>query len=198
MMGLVALPFLFLACESSMDDHYRIPGWLKGSAYEVLQSEGRYTIFLKGIDRAGFKSIVGGKSILTVMAPNDSAFTAYLTQKYGAGTTIDELPLPELKKLIGFHLVYYAFDWSKLVNFRPVEGDGATEEDKSVKAGFYYKFRTKSSDGFSTEFNPATGDSVTVYHLERFLPIFSYRLFATKGIDAKYNYEYFYPNSKWT
>ncbi|MDP4278323.1 MAG: fasciclin, partial [Bacteroidota bacterium] len=41
-------------------------------------------------------------------------------------------------------------------------------------------------------------DSVSVYHLERFLPVFSYKLFQSKGLDAAYNYEYFYPNSKWT
>lgn len=37
-----------------------------------------------------------------------------------------------------------------------------------------------------------------VYHLERYLPVFSYRYFQTKGIDAKSNYEAFYPNSTWT
>ena len=34
--------------------------------------------------------------------------------------------------------------------------------------------------------------------MERFVPVFSHLFFKTKGIDAKSNYEYFYPNSSWT
>jgi uncharacterized surface protein with fasciclin (FAS1) repeats len=193
--GLLSLPWLFSSCENMLD-HYEIPDWLKGSAYEVLESEGNYSIFLEGVERSGYKDIVDGKSILTVMAPNDSAFTIYLQKK--GYSSISEMSDTELKKLIGFHLVYYAFNWDKLVNFRPYEGDGATEEEKSVLAGYYYKFRTKSSDAISREYNSALLDTVSVYHLERFLPIFSYEMFLTKGIDAQTNYEYFYPNSTWT
>jgi len=195
MMGLLTLPWLFTSCNN-MQDHYSIPDWLKGSAFEVLASKGNYTIFLEGVKKAGYESIVDGKSILTVMAPNDSAFTVYL-QKKGLNS-ISEMSDAELKKLIGFHLVYYAFDWEKFVNFRPNEGDGATEEQKAAMAGYFYKFRTKSSDAVTMEFDPVTNDTVSVYHLERFLPVFSYKLFETKAIDAKANYEYFYPDSKWT
>ncbi|HET9569968.1 MAG TPA: fasciclin domain-containing protein [Bacteroidales bacterium] len=195
MIGLLTLPLLVTSCNN-MEDHYRIPDWLKGSAFQVLESRGNYSIFLEGVKKAGYESIVDGKSILTVMAPNDSAFTVYLHKK--GLNSISEMNDTELKKLIGFHLVYYAFDWNKLVNFRPAEGDGATDEQKAVMAGYYYKFRTKSNDAISKEFNPALNDSVSVYHLERFLPVFSYQLFETKAIDAQYNYEYFYPNSHWT
>jgi uncharacterized surface protein with fasciclin (FAS1) repeats len=195
MLGLLALPWLFSSCEN-MDDHYGIPGWLKGSAYEVLESKGNYSIFLEGVKKAGYESIVDGKSILTVMAPSDSAFTVYLRDK--GYNSISDMSDTELKKLIAFHLVYYAFDWDKMVNFRPLEGDGATDEEKAVNAGYYYKFRTKSSDPIAKEYDSALGDSVSVYHFERFLPVFSYELFNTKGIDAKTNYEYFYPSSTWT
>lgn len=195
MIGLLSLPLLITSCNN-MQDHYSIPDWLKGSAFEVLEYDGKHTIFLEGVKRAGYESIVDGKSILTVMAPSDSAFTAYL-QKKGLNS-ISEMNETELKKLIGFHLVYYAFDWNKLENFRPTEGDGASEEQKAVNAGYYYKFRTKSSDAVSREFDPILNDTVSVYHLERFLPVFSHELFNTKAIDAKTNYEYFYPNSLWT
>jgi uncharacterized surface protein with fasciclin (FAS1) repeats len=195
MLGLMTLPWMFSSCNS-MDDHYGIPDWLKGSAYEVLQSKGNYNIFLEGVQKAGYESIVDGKSILTVMAPTDSAFTVYLNSK--GYHSISDMSDTELKKLIGYHLVYYAFDWDKLTNFRPMEGDGATDAEKEVLAGYYYKFRTKSSDPVSKEYSAALNDSVSVYHFERFLPVFSYELFQTKGIDAKSNYEYFYPNSVWT
>lgn len=192
------LLFVFLlltSCQDRMDDHYGVPSWMKGNTWETLEDEGNYSIFLKGIELSGYKSMVNGKSILTVMAPNDEAFSSYLSAHgYSDITAMDST---DLKKLIGFHLLYYSYNKDKLTNFRP-EGDAVTDEQAKVNAGLYYKFRTKSTSPTTMETDPSTGKNVTVYHLERFLPVFSYEFFNTKGIDAKYNYEYFYPNSTWT
>lgn len=202
--GLLGSALLSLALSSCIEDitddpHYAVPSTLKGSAYETLQKEGRYSTFLKGVDLTGYKPIVDGKSILTVMAPDDAAFATYLKEQgYG---TIDEMYAAnptEVKKLIGFHLLYYSLNWEKLVNFRPQEGDEATAEERMASAGYYYKFRTKSSDAINREWDPAQKDTVSVYHQERFMPVFNSKLFETKGIDAKYNYEYFFPTTSWS
>jgi len=188
---------LLASCSDKMLDYYKEPVWLKGSIYQVLEDRGNYSQFLKGIDLAGYKPMVNGKSILTVMAPTDASMTAYLNEHYGAGTTIESLSKDELKKLIGFHVLYYAFDRKKLINFRPNEGDAATDAQNDLNAGLFYKHRTKSQDTISLETDTA-GLPVHVYHLERFLPVFSYRMFQTKQIDPKYNYEYFFPNTTWS
>jgi hypothetical protein len=190
---LISLCFLLISCNK--DDYYATPSWLKGSIYQVLEQHGDYSIFLKGVELAKMKPMLDGKSILTVMAPNDSAFTVYLNEYYG-GKKIEDLPVNEISKLIGFHVLYYSFDKNKLINFRPADGDGASVADKNINAGLYYKFRTKSMDSISIEKDTA-GNDVSVYHLERFLPVFSYRMFQTKQIDAKTNYEYFFPNTQW-
>jgi uncharacterized surface protein with fasciclin (FAS1) repeats len=188
--------FMFNACEDKMDEHYEVPEWLKGNAWEVLEARGNYSVFLEGADLAGFRPVLEGKSLVTVMAPDDEAFAQYLS---AAGkSSVEDFSVEELKRLIGFHLMYYSYDKDMLVNFRPQEGDGATEEEKLVKAGLYYKHRTRSYEAPATETDPETGSDVTVYHNERLLPVLSYRMFDTKGIDAKYNYEYFYPSSEWT
>lgn len=192
-LGLIIL--VFNACESKMDEHYEVPGWLKGSAWEVLETRGNYTIFLQGAEMAGFKPILEGKSLVTVMAPDDEAFTAYL-QAQGK-QAISDFSEAELKKLIGFHLMYYSYDREMLTNFRPYDGDGATDEEKQASAGLYYKHRTRSYEAPSVEID-STGTEVMVYHNERLLPVFSSLLFQTKGIAAKYNYEYFYPSSEWS
>lgn len=186
----------FSSCqEDKMKEYFEEPSWLRGSIYDELKSSGDYTIFLAGIKRGGYDPIVKGKSILTVMAPDDEAMTAYLNKHY-PGETIESLPVDEVKKLIGNHLLYYSFDKNKLVNFRPIEGDGATEEDKLSNAGLYYKFRSHSQDPVTQEVDTA-GNLVNVYHLERYVPVFSYMMFQTKQIDAKKNYEYFYPETGW-
>jgi uncharacterized surface protein with fasciclin (FAS1) repeats len=178
-----------------MDEHYEIPGWLKGSAWEVLDARGDYSIFLKGAELAGFKPILEGKSLATVMAPNDSAFKAYFTEKHVS--SIEDFTTEELKKLIGFHIMYYSYDKDMLVNFRPNEGDGATEEELEENAGLYFKHRTRSSDSPTTAVD-TSGNKITVYHNDRLLPVFSPKMFETFDIDPVYNYEYFYPDSKWT
>lgn len=194
MLWLLVLPLFFLACEDKMDEHYEVPKDVK-NAWEILQERGNYTIFLKGVELAGFEPMVNGKNILTVMAPNDEAFAAYLREK--GKNSIEELTEDELVKLIGFHLLYYSYNKEKLINYRPSEGDNATDEDKEWLAGMFYKHRTKSADPKSLE-RDTSGNYVYVYHQERYLPVFSYKYFQSKQIDAATNYSYFYPESQWT
>jgi uncharacterized surface protein with fasciclin (FAS1) repeats len=181
---------------SDMSEYFETPSWLKGSIMEELKDDGNYTIFLQGVEKAGFSPILNGKSILTVMAPTDDAMRTYLQANYNT-TDISQLSDQEVKKLIGFHILYYSFDKDALYNFRPNEGDGATDDQKAVNAGLYFKFRTKSQDPISVEQNKtdSTTYDVSVYHLERYVPVFSAAMFQTKTIDAATNYNYFYPDS---
>lgn len=54
-----------------------------------------------------------GKAILTIMAPDDSAFQAYLSEKGYA--TINDMPVDEVKKVIGYHVLYYSYNKEKLL-----------------------------------------------------------------------------------
>ena len=200
----LATALLVVSCSDDLadNDHYKVPSWLKGNAYEVLQKEGNYSVFLRGIDLTGNSGIVGGKSILTVAAPNDEAFNRFLSEK--GYSSIDEMYQKNpnyVKNLIGMHLMYYAFDWDKMVNFRPTDGDAATDEAKEKGAGMYYKHRTHSQDAVEDVQGAMVDGNATdikVYHYERYLPVFSTKMFQTKEIeDAAADYNYFYPNTTW-
>lgn len=192
--GFLLFSSLILSSCQDLDEYYEAPSWIGGSIYQSLSDDGNYGIFLKGAEIGGYQPILDGKSILTVMAPTDDAMRQYLKENYGT-ESIEDVPAADVKKLIGFHILYYSFDKEKLTNFRPIEGDGATEEEKNTNAGLYYKFRTRSQDPLSYK-HEATKDTA-IYHFERLMPVFSYRMFNTKGIDAKTNYEYFYPETNW-
>ena len=203
---LLASALLLPSC-SDMDEYFETPSWIQGSIYEKLQSEGNYSQFLKGVEKIGYTPILNGKAILTVMAPDDNAMKTYLQDTYQV-QDITDLSVDEIKKLIGFHMLYYSYDKDKLINFRPSEGDGATTEELSKKTGLYYKFRTRSQDAVEKtqrEVVTDNGDGTTtttyediyVYHPDRFIPVFSYMMFRTKGIDAEQNYSYFYPETGW-
>lgn len=206
--GTLLLSALVLSACSDMDEYFKEPDYIAGSIYEKLEADGSYTQFLKGAEMAGYVPILNGKAILTVMAPDDQSMGTYLQEHHGV-QDIGSLSLDEVKKLIGFHILYYSYDKEKLVNFRPSEGDGATDAEKLVKAGLYYKFRTRSRDAVEKARNQVvttTSDGVSdttyedifVYHPDRFLPVFSYQMFRSKGIDAKSNYTYFFPETGWT
>lgn len=189
--------------DLSEDDHYKSPDWLKGNAYGVLQGEGNHGIFLRGVDLSDYAPLVKGNSIVTVMAPDDNAFKAFLQEKgYASIDELDKADHEYLNKLIGYHVMYYAYDWAKMVNFRPNDGDGGTDEDNAVAAGYFYKHRTHSSDPVEevrVKLTPnASSDTlINIYHYERYLPVFSNKMFETKGIDAASNYNYFYPGTEW-
>lgn len=198
---LLASTFVMSCHDIADDDHYKSPEWLKGNAWQVMESEGNHQLFLQAIELAGYKPIVNGQSVLTVMAPDDGAWQQFLQQKgYASVEDLFQKDPAYLKKTVGYHLMYYAYDWSKMVNFRPDEGDGATDEERLVSAGLYYKHRTRSADDMEQVRGKLNGadTTVTVYHYERYLPVFSHMMFSTLGVDAKSNYEYFFPGSQWT
>ncbi|WP_262248591.1 fasciclin domain-containing protein [Parapedobacter soli] len=182
----------FTQCEKQpWEQHYERPDWLRGNAWEVLEERGNFSLFLTAAERAGFKDVLTGKVVATVMAPNDEAMQAYL-QAHGLGA-VETIPIDVLRKLIGFHLVYYAYDRAKFDNYQPY-GFGFEVPDE---AGLFYKHRTRSRDTVTVWRDPVTQLDRTVFHKERFLPVFSATHFATKEIDAKRNYEYFYPQNTW-
>ena len=190
--SLCALPALFMSCEKKeLVSHYERPEWLKGNAWEVLEERGNFTLFLEAAERAGFRDVLDGKTIATVFAPTDSAFTNYLESLNA--TSVAQLPVRELKKLIGYHLVYYAYDTPKLVDYQPNGIEGV----ELRRAGLYYKHRTRSQDTITVEVDKSDGKAKAVYHKERFLPVFSATHFQTKGIDAASNYEYFFGPDSW-
>lgn len=189
------LILLFLAIMSSCknkDDIYERPGWLKGNAWEVLSSRNDMTLFKEAIERSGFKELVNGKGITTVLAPTDDAMKKYLQEK--GYQSVAEMPLNEVKKLVGFHLVYYSFTQDQFANYQPNGMDNAS----TAFYGLYFKHRTKSKDTIETVYDFGEDKYRKVIHKERFIPVLSSYLFNTKGIAAKYNYEYFYPSSIWT
>jgi uncharacterized surface protein with fasciclin (FAS1) repeats len=190
---LVCILIAFSSCVSELDNYYATPAWLKGNSWEVLDKKGNFKLFLSAVEKSSFKDLVQGKGLVTVMAPTDSAFQAYLIKhKYAS---VDDLAksTKELDKLVGFHLLFYSFNKEAFEDYKP----NGVESQNYVK-GLYYKFRTKSRDSISIEYDPFAKKSYKVMHFDRFLPVFSYNLFASFNIDAKSNYEFFYPNSTWT
>jgi len=197
--SLLLVSCLFISCQDKLLEHYEKPDWMSGNIWETLETNsglgGNYSIFLKGAELAGFRPYLEGKGVLTVLAPNDEAFADFLTTRgYESVEEMASSDLDELKKVIGFHLLYYSYTKQMMENYRP---EGQQFGESLINRGMYYKFRTRSASPVTQAFDKVNNRTVDVYHLERFIPVFSPHFFATKKIDAKENYEFFYPNSTW-
>ena len=201
----VVMSLSLVSCQDDISDdsHYQSPDFLAGNALEVLQQsfDGHtFETFLRGVELIGYNDIVDSQ-ILTVLAPTDEAFAQFLKEKGYA--SIDEMYQADptyTNQVITYHLLYYAMDWDKMTNFRPNEGDGATEAERAVRAGMYNRFRTRCVEDtvHVKNTNPEIEDSIlTVVHYDRYLTVFSEQMFATLGIDAASNYNYFFPNTEW-
>ena len=103
--GSLLLLVLMLSACSDMDEYFEEPDYIAGSIYEKLEADGKYMQFLKGADMAGYKPILNGKAILTVMAPDDQSMQTYLQQNHQT-QDIGSLSADVVKKLIGFHILY--------------------------------------------------------------------------------------------
>ncbi|MDD3320489.1 MAG: fasciclin domain-containing protein [Paludibacter sp.] len=189
---LIGILLVFASCQTELEKYYQTPDWLKGNSWEVLEKKGNFKLFLEAVERTSFKDLVQGKGVITVMAPTDSAFQVYLDKHNYS--SVAAVPDSVLTKLVGYHLVFYSFTKEAFENYKP---NGV--ESENVLKGMYYKYRTKSRDAISVVPDPAYNDFPRrVIHKDRFLPVFSYNLFESFMIDAKSNYEFFYPGSKWT
>lgn len=187
---------LFMVCLASCSkkelvEYYERPDWLKGNSWEVLEDRGQFSLFLEAAERAGFREVLDGKTIATIYAPQDEVFEEYLAKN--SWGSVKDIPLKDLKKLIGYHLVYYSYSTSMFQNYQP-NGSEAREPNR---AGLYYKHRTRSSDSISMEMDQIAGKERKIFNKDRFIPVLSNIHFQTKGIDALRNYEYFFGADSW-
>ena len=114
---LVSFILLFTSCMSELDKYYEIPDWLKGDSWKVMESKGNLKLFMSAIERSSYKDLIQGKGIITVMAPTDSAFQAYLIKHNYA--TVEDIPQDELDQLIGFHVMQYSYNKDALISYKP-------------------------------------------------------------------------------
>ncbi|MDR2131132.1 MAG: fasciclin domain-containing protein [Odoribacteraceae bacterium] len=189
---LLSLFTLFGCGEKVIEDYYKRPAWLKGSAYDVLKATNNFNLFLAAVDRTEYKELLQGKGLCTVFAPGDEAMQAYLQEKGISG--IADLDQQELELLIGYHILQYSYDKEGLLNFTP-KGT-ATAGDKDPE-GVYYKHMTFAKSPAKEIVDPVSGETRSVYYKEKHLPVFSTRLFSTLKVDGEKNYKAFFPQSQW-
>ena len=184
------LLFTLLACsdEWKKKDEVMGDGLKKGTAYEILDGRGNFTVFLDAIDRIGYRDLLDGKGLSTLFVPNDDAFKAYFTKHNIQG--LDDIDLVDLEQLIGCHILRFAFRETELDNFQPQSGMEALP-------GLNYRHMSTIMPPIKEVYDPKNRKTVKVYNNLKYLPVFTTNLFKSLTIDVASNYNYFYPNTTW-
>ena len=66
--------FSFVRCSNEKDTYFDRPGWLEPPIYQVLEKQGKFTNYLKCVDKTLYAGTLKASGLYTVFAPNDEAF----------------------------------------------------------------------------------------------------------------------------
>lgn len=194
---------IFTQCSKEFDTYYERPDWLEAPIYQILEEDGDFSLYLQAVDRTLQKQVLSGAGLYTCFAPNDEAFSAWLTQK--GYKSVDEIPQEEVDALVAYSLVYNLFKQENL---------GSALVSKIWTPGLSYKYKTAYYPTLSREVYQ--GDTVWVIDVNKvggysyssksviagnnkYLPVYTDAYFnaSTPALTAA-DYNAFYPNSTWT
>lgn len=177
---------LLIGCEKKFDEYYQVPEDLIGTILEVLEEDGGYSQFIKAVELAGFDDVLGKTGNFTVFAPNDQAFSEFLSETgYGS---LEEIPEEELQGIVYYHIVFWAYSKYMLLYGLNVQD---AEIDYSTLA---FKQPTRYNPPVTIEYD-SLGREFNVYHETKFIPVYSTEFFQELDLEAAANYEFLYPES---
>ncbi|UAY53804.1 fasciclin domain-containing protein [Arachidicoccus terrestris] len=190
---LICCVLSIVACrKQSWDEYYGRPDSLAQPIYQVLQKKGNFVHFLKCIDKSGYKKTLSNGGYWTCIAPNDEAFEKFFKDN---GISGDEgIDSVMAQKIVKYSLIYNAYRKESLTDYQQSSGPDTSIAFKRKTA--YYSWVYKNGDSLILSSN-ANGFFVPEDNNNKYLPYFLDKFFTFKGLSA-YDYNFFYPESKYT
>lgn len=183
-MLMLCLLLILSGCNKDKEEYFAEPGWLEPPIYTVLQQEGRFTKYLQCLDSTLYASVLKGAGLYTVFAPNDEAFTAYMTSR--GYSSVANIPYSEIEKIVAYSICYSTF----------------TLDSIGVQGGFKYKTQYYALPYKDPEFNnewvvDQTMENVwtTSFNNYKFIPAFTNTFFSSFNppLSAS-DYNVFFPD----
>jgi hypothetical protein len=188
--------FVFIQCNEEVDKYYEKPEWLEDPVYQVLEQQGRFSLYLQCVDRTNYAGVLKGAGLYTVFAPNDEAFSAWLKEKSYA--SVAAIPAGEVEKLVAYSIVYSQWTMEHLGDY--------------FQAGLYVPGAFKRKTNYYTlpyrdaEYNnnwvidqTMEGGFSTGMNNYKYLPIYTSAYFNTFPVAlTAADYTVFYPYSTFT
>jgi hypothetical protein len=182
------LAAFFYECNDN-DSYYNRPDWLEKPIYEVLQQEGNFSKYLQCLDSTKYASVMKGAGLYTVFAPNDSAFTNFLSQN--GYTSVNDLPDSIIDKIVSYSICYSAFSADSL-------GTGGAFKFKTQNYALPYKDPEYNNE-WVVDQTKTSSDYISSYNNYKYVPALTSAFFNsyTPALTAA-DYNIFYPGVTWT
>jgi uncharacterized surface protein with fasciclin (FAS1) repeats len=186
----IAVILLILTgCEKKFDEYYNVPEDLIGTIIQVLEEDGNYSTFIKAVELVEYDDILGKTGNFTVFAPDDNAFQEYFTES--GYTSLESIPDEELRALVFYHIVFWAYSKFKLLYGLGVEDVTIEYETDNFRKETRYK------PPMTIEYDQLNRD-YTVFHEYKYIPVFSDEYFEDQELSGAYDYNFFYPNTSYS
>lgn len=170
--------FIFISLLTSCEvenDYYQRPDWLKGSTYEFLQQEERFSLYLSAVERLGLKEDFDGKVLMTCFIPNDNAFKAYLTRK--GYSSVADIPEKDLKALINYTTGLRSFNRDELELYH-------FKDEKHLKGKYFRLTSLHTTDAYQERIPYGTAQrDVWLFNSPKMINFFSKRYFDAMEIS---------------
>ncbi len=108
--ALVLLSIISCVREDEYDKYAR-PDWLAGKVFTQISEDPDLSTFAACIRRIGYDTIIDRSGSYTIFAPDNAAFDLYF-QGNPDYSSIDDIPLTELDRIVKYHIVQNP--WSKI------------------------------------------------------------------------------------
>lgn len=184
------LLLFFSSCNKDKDEYFAEPTWLEKPLYEVLQAEGRFSSYLACVDRTLYAGQLKEGGFFTLMAPNDEAFSAFLTKNNYA--SVNDIPIEDVNKIIAYSILESYWLSENLGDlFVGTTGDRYSIGDGLKKRTYYYADIYKDPD-----FNNAWVIDVPGSYNYKYFPVFMGTYFAKSRLTAE-DYNTFFADTEY-
>jgi uncharacterized surface protein with fasciclin (FAS1) repeats len=106
-----------IGCSKGYKDYFDEDNTKGGFIYDRLQANSEFSSFTKALERANIVPFLSQGGLYTVFAPNNEAFTKFLTAN--GYSSIDAVPLDKLYNILSYHIVsnmWYYYDFQVRFN----------------------------------------------------------------------------------
>lgn len=185
--------FVFIGCNLTKDDYYARPNWLEPPVYEVLKSKNNFSLYLQCVDKTPYAQVLKGAGNYTVFAPNDSAFKNFLSEN--SYPNVDAIPVEELKKIVGYTMVFNRFSTESANPSATVNLDLNSPLIMRRKTSYYKTIYQDKINNVDTWLVDWSKEKVEIFTPYRYIPVLSSNYFQANSLgDGSIDYSYFYPN----
>ena len=99
-----------MGCKDIYDqDKYKRPEWLAGKLFSQLSVIESLSTFTRCVEISGYDTILDRTGSFTIFAPDNAAFTAWLSEHPEYAGSVENIPLNELRELVKIHIIQDAW-----------------------------------------------------------------------------------------